>query len=240
MERVCTFGASIKGERHQLQGRLNDDAWMSGSGRFGSFICVADGVGSAPNGRKGAKEACNAVRAVLGMAHVAVNDVGSSLQEFAKHIESTWIELIKPDSPEACATTCLVAWRKPDGTILVGGIGDGMIVARVDGATRWVVGPPEDKFNSSTVTLGQGRQWDGFETSARSTFQILLATDGVADDTRPETINEFIDWLIAEIGTLNGPDRRSRLRHALRKWPTPGSDDDRTLAILHGASRRIM
>jgi len=236
--RVRTFGASITGKRHQLQRKPNDDAWLSGSGHFGSFVCVADGVGSARNARKGAKEACNAVRAVVGMAHVALGDVCSTLQDFAKHIETTWADLIRPDQPEECATTCLVAWHKRDGSLLVGGIGDGMIIARVDGETRWVVGPPHDKFNASTSTLGQGCRWAGFEISAPSTFQILLATDGVADDTRPEKINEFIDWLMAEIGTLDTAGRRSKLRNALWNWPTPGSDDDRTLSVLHGVLRR--
>ena len=53
--KLIAFGASVTGSQHKHDRRPNEDAWMGGQSKFGTFIAISDGLGSKPNARQGAK-----------------------------------------------------------------------------------------------------------------------------------------------------------------------------------------
>jgi hypothetical protein len=60
----------------------------------------------------------------------------------------------------------------------------------------------------------------------------LLASDGVADDLRPGHIPALMDHLVQHLGPMDRRSRATALRSELRNWPTPGHQDDKTLAMM--------
>ena len=88
MSRKCqSFGASVRGPLHKRNRELNQDAWLSSSGVFGSLIVVCDDLGSKPKSRLGAKAACHAVReAAIRWAKVD----GAPLSYLSKLVNINW------------------------------------------------------------------------------------------------------------------------------------------------------
>jgi hypothetical protein len=139
--------------------------------------------------------------------------------------------------PENAATTCLLAVATKGGTWIVGGIGDGLAIIRSGSAFRVVVGDRGEGFANETAALGMpkgSRAWS-FEEFPPSEDErvVVLATDGVSDDLRPERLEAFCDWLVEPSLGRTAAERARYLAKELRAWPTPGHLDDKTLAVVH-------
>ncbi|MGC4890483.1 PP2C family serine/threonine-protein phosphatase [Micromonospora sp. DT227] len=232
------FGASVCGPAHRRHHVAKQDAWWGITGRFDSLVVVADGLGSRPHSRLGAVAVCRAAhRAVRGLADHEVPDPS---RLFAR-IETNWrVELAHRD-PAECSTTVMLSLVHRSGGVLVGQVGDGLIAFGSGHATERLV-TERAGFGNETDALGlPGRRplWRSrWLPSPPSGFRVLLATDGVADDLRPESIGQFIDHLEQEFRPLPPPERHRRLVAELRAWPTPGHFDDKTLA-LHWTNRGV-
>lgn len=227
---VC--GASVRGPAHCSQARPNEDAWRRASGAFGTVLVISDGVGSRPQARLGAQMACRAVcGAVRGWRGGRV-----VLSRLLQQIESDWRRGIAPANPCDSAATCLFAWMRPKGQLIVAGKGDGMAVAiRPNRKPHWVVGPRALGFANETMALGASTEletWEHWSLKGSSEIAVVLATDGVSDDLLPERANDFVSWLVAQ-SRRRTPRARSRaIRHQLLNWPTPNHLDDKTLTVL--------
>lgn len=233
---VC--GASVRGPAHRSQARPNEDAWRRASGAFGTVLVISDGVGSCPQSRLGAQVAC---RAVCGAVRAWRGD-RVVLSRLLEQIESDWRRGIAPANPRDSAATCLFAWMRPMGQLIVAGKGDGMAVAiRPHRKPHWVVGPRLLGFANETAALGptvELETWKHWSSKGSSEIAVVLATDGVSDDLLPDRANDFLSWLIAQT-QRRAPSARSRaIRHQLLNWPTPNHLDDKTLAVLLAQSGR--
>jgi serine/threonine protein phosphatase PrpC len=230
--RVRTIGASIAGPRHVRAGRANQDAWASCRLPQGVVIVVSDGVGSCRYAEIGSRAACRAVRdAVQSMRS------GTPATELTERITAAWSLRLKWRNPTECAATCLFSVRTHDGRLIVGGLGDGLVVVTsADGATEPRVIPLRGGEFGETVALGDGREsrsWVVEEFDDRDgQLRTLLASDGVSQDLSQDRLQAFHDWLIATLGKLSTRRWRARLRRQLQAWPTPGATDDRTLAVM--------
>jgi len=229
-----SFGASVRGPLHRKEGRPNEDAWLHATGAFGVLAVVCDGLGSKPNARIGSQAACQAVReAVLRWARVD----DAPVSYLAHLVEVLWRLRVHPLEPSSAATTCLLALASKTGGWVLGGVGDGLAIARTGGELRMVVGGRAEGFSNETTGLGASRgpsAWNLVQLAPTEEDRMaVLATDGVSDDLVPERLDGFFDWLA---GTFQGssPAERWRVLSAeLRAWPTPGHLDDKTLAVLH-------
>jgi Protein phosphatase 2C len=229
---VHVSGASVRGPAHLSQSRPNEDAWRKAAGPFGAVLVVSDGVGSSPRARLGAEMVCRAVCGTV-RSWSGRHVVPSRLFE---QIESDWRRRIAPVNPHDSAATCLFAWIRPNGRVIVAGKGDGMaVVAQPPRMVRWVVGPRVHGFGNETAALGttvDGQDWKHWTLKGSSELAIVLATDGVSDDLVPERISDFVTWLVEQM-KCRAPQARSRaIRRQLLSWPTPNHLDDKTLAVL--------
>ncbi len=228
-----SFGASVRGPLHQREGRPNEDAWLRSAGGYGSLVVVCDGMGSKPEARHGSKAACLAAKeAVVRWSKVA----DAPLSYLAHLVEVIWRLRIHPVEPGDAATTCLVALACADGTWVLGGVGDGIVVTKTGTALSTVLGERGAGFANETSALGVSRgprSWALVRLPPSDDDRVaILATDGVADDLVPERLNDFCDWLVDNFHDLTPLQRWRQLMAELRAWPTPKHLDDKTLAVL--------
>ncbi|MFC0526123.1 PP2C family serine/threonine-protein phosphatase [Phytohabitans kaempferiae] len=229
------FGASVRGPGHRHRRLPKQDAWRGTAGRFGSLVVVADGLGSRPHGGLGAVAACRAAhRAVRELAVTGVPDPA----DLFGRIEEHWRKEVEPLEPAECGTTVLLSLVHTSGGVLLGQVGDGLIAVET-GATAEPLVQQRPGFGNETDALGSGRPptWHSrWLLSPPAGFRVFMATDGVADDLRPDQVAGFVTELARQFVPLPPAERHRRLCAELRAWPTPGHFDDKTLA-LHWAER---
>lgn len=228
-----SFGASVRGPLHCQENKPREDAWLAASGRYGYVLVVCDGLGSRSNSRVGAEAACRAVRDAIrahsraGRAHVP---------QLLRLIHSLWNVRILPAAADDCATTCLFATVFPWGELLVARLGDGVAaLVHTDGSMDIAEGT-ERSFGNVTTGLGLTRSTTEWAILTRETLPsgsaILLATDGVSDDLRPEAVSAFVAHLLERFGPMPRGSRNRALQKDLNHWPTPRHLDDKTIAVL--------
>ncbi len=230
---LCSFGASETGPFHKSLGMPNEDAWLRTTGSFGSLIVLSDGVGSCRNARFGATAVC---KAVYNAARTWNRSPELKPYDFLSIIEILWEKIISPMDPAECKATCLLALCRPDGELLVGGIGDGVAVVKgVSSTLEWVIGPRSNDFSNTTPAMGNNAdasKWVLRSFRGYTDAVVMLATDGVSDDLIFEKISDFITWIISEFAEMPPLLRWHAIRKELRNWPTPRHTDDKTLALL--------
>lgn len=228
-ERVSYFGASVRGPAHRAQSKPNEDCWLGASGRFGTLIVVSDGLGSKPQSRWGAQSACAAsLRAVRSW----FAEDAKLVERLPERIEALWLDEVAPYGSTDCAATCLVALALRDGRVFVATLGDGMAAVRLGGVIERVEHPRGTAYFNETMCLGSAGTWSARCFGASEVDAVVLASDGVADDLRPERVSDFVGWLAEDIAPLAPPLRWRTLCRELTDWPTPRHLDDKTIAML--------
>lgn len=218
----------MTGPRHRYLGEPNQDAWAPLRSRSFRGAVVADGLGSAPRGRLGARTACRAV--ALGLRTWV--DTDAPPDTLGPLIESAWTVLLGDTHPRSARTTCLFGAVLADGGILTGQLGDGLVtVVSDEGSSQG----DSDRvgFGNETHALGTGAEWQIQRRPFSEASILLLATDGVADDLAPGAIPEFAQHLVQTYGPLPPRKRWRRLATDLSNWPVPHHLDDKTVATLY-------
>jgi serine/threonine protein phosphatase PrpC len=227
------FGISVCGPFHRKAGQPRQDAWLAGHRRYGDFIVVADGLGSRSKSDLGAKIACLAFRDALALWAASPK---RRPEHLGAMVDLIWAMRIPESEVAEYATTCLFASAFLDGSIVTGRLGDGLIARVVTGAPGYVDTGRDTDFGNETRALGirhQASAWDvRLISKHRGDLNILLATDGIADDLIPGRIEEFLTWLTASYGMMDARKRHQLLRSELEHWPTPHHLDDKTMAVL--------
>lgn len=231
------FGASVQGVLHKKENRPNEDAWEKKKTRFTQTVVVSDGMGSKPNARLGAKMACKAVNESLKF-WAKVPDAPPV--DLLRLIHLHWRLQVLPHAERDSATTCLFATVLASGKLVLAQLGDGMVALREPDGTVTRLDTVKEGFGNETTGLGVAKSSKEWSVITRSRpapgTAILLASDGVADDLKPNCIGEFIQVLLDEFAPLSPKKRYQALASELRQWTTENHLDDKTLALLwhHG------
>jgi hypothetical protein len=229
-------GASVRGPAHERAGEPNQDAWYARAGRTGALVVVADGMGSRPAAREGARAAVGACREAW--RHWAASPNGSG-EDLVRLIEVLWRLRLGGTPVGDAATTCLVGALRGDGSGVALQLGDGLVGLRDLAGVFRAIAPEREGFASTTVALGTPhglRDWTIAPIAAlQPGTAMLLTTDGVADDLVPERRAALVAWIVEEIGAAPSP--RRRLGQALREWPVPRHLDDKTLVLVWEPAR---
>ena len=229
---VLIAGASVRGRAHRRAGQPNQDAWTKWLGVQGAGIAVCDGLGSRPHSQRGAQAGGRAVRDAL---RPWLRAEGVSTDALVRLTHLFWGLKIAPLAPAECATTCLFAHLRPDGRLLFGGIGDGLVLVRdACGQVQGTSDTPRD-FSNETPALGVSKaitDWRLHEVQFGPGSIAVLATDGVSEDLVFERRADFAAFVVERIGPMEPSARSIALRRLLHEWPTKGHIDDLTLAIL--------
>lgn len=200
--------------------RVSDDC--ADASPEGDAVAVADGVGSAPLGSLGSH---TAVALVLGEVREAAR-AGVSPGALGELLARRYREVTRAD--RQLATTCLFAVATDD-HVYVGQAGDGLAgVLLEDGwfaltSQRGVWANQTDALPRASVNC---HAWARCDVRA-----VFLATDGVSDDLVPGREAELVRALVAIAGE-GAAALHTRLHTWLSAWPTRGSVDDRSVALL--------
>jgi serine/threonine protein phosphatase PrpC len=226
-----SFGASVIGPGHIAVGKPNQDAWLAFQHERGDGIVVSDGLGSKSLSDFGSRAACLAVaRAVNGCLDNELGDYESLFES----IKTKWLSLIVPLEPDTCAATCLFAFRRGNGEIWLGMLGDGLAAAiKTDGSVVALFDDKSESFSNVTTALSSelsSKEWQVLSLPEEECVAVLLCTDGVADDL--DNVDGFVKGCIESHRNLAAVTANRHLREMLANWPTPKHSDDKTIACL--------
>lgn len=228
-----SFGASVVGPYHKAKKMLNEDAWLQASGAFGSLIVISDGVGSCRNARLGAKAVC---KAVYDATKNWDNAITLEIYNLSSQIETRWRNYIDPINPKDCMATCLFAICRPNGELIIGGLGDGIAAVKSNlSPARLIIGNRGADFANITLALGGQEDTTKWVLQSVRDYKdaiVMLATDGVSDDLIEDKIDDFLMWMVQEFADMPPIRRWHSIRRELKHWPTPRHTDDKTLAFL--------
>jgi hypothetical protein len=177
-------------------------------------------MGSRPHAQAGARAAC---RAVVDAVRQWRRHANAPTEILLGLVHLLWRARIAPKSPEDCACTCLFVAIEADGSGMAAQIGDGLILLRDNDGVATVASRSESAFSNETGALGITSRisgWSQVQLDKRART-VVLCTDGVADDLLPDRLEEFVDWLVTDVGSEEPEMRRRVLERALRTWPTP-------------------
>ncbi|MCA9713256.1 MAG: protein phosphatase 2C domain-containing protein [Myxococcales bacterium] len=221
---------SVRGPAHVRSGERCQDAWLAIPDSDASLAVVCDGMGSRSRAREGATAATLATRDAWRWWRCS--PVGS-VADLIRLIEVRWRLRLGAIPPDAASTTCLFYAEDGHGRASVGQLGDGMI-ARRDATGDVVIHRRLASEFGATSALGVRHtlaDWSyRLATPLRPGESVLMATDGVAEDLRPERIGDLMRWVIDELGAQEHGNRQ--LRSELRSWPVPHHRDDKTLLVM--------
>lgn len=233
---LSAVGTSVVGPSHAEAGEPCQDACGVRGWRGGWIACVADGLGSRSQSGKGA-------RCAVRMAMQALRrelDHQQEMRELATRIYRAWLGAMGPDRADEAATTLLIAACTPQGQVRTWQLGDGMVLIRSQGQVR-VLTPPRSGFGNETRAMGIDRAWSSWSTHefalSQPGDQVILMTDGVADDLDERSLHAFPLALHRHISGLSRRRARRWLTHELTHWGTPGHSDDKSLALIFKKGR---
>lgn len=237
--RACIVTVTAKGRRHMATGEQNQDAVLSlvrEQAPSSALLAAADGLGSCRFSDIGSRLAVRTIadRRDL-LREVLLNRM--TFEEASRQIGDAWIrglsDSLGPVPVEEYDSTLLFAFWEND-ELIVAQLGDGLIQWRIDGQDAEELFGRGGDFANRTSSLVTGRPW-AFRRIRLGCFRqhsVLLATDGIADDLKPEHRSRLTELLAREV-RLNGPERAAAvIEEWVRDWPTYGHSDDRTLAFL--------
>lgn len=238
---IVAVGVSASGACHEKDEIPNQDSVLVCLHDGFGAIAVADGLGSCARSHEGAYRAVRITLDMLGQRCTA----GGSMDDpraIMEQITFAWKRSFQGMNVREFDTTLLFA-AVCGQSVLAGGIGDGMIQLSAAGHHAIEVLPPRSGFADQTTSIASEgalaqlafARFD-IETS-HLPFVALLATDGVSDDVDPCLRPRFASTVGAKL-LADGVDKaRSELTGWLQNWITPGSTDDRSLAVLAVTNR---
>lgn len=228
--------ASVRGPGHLLNGLPNQDACAVLSLKEGMAFIISDGVGSKKHADVGS-------RAVIQAVTMAIKTWRKFPQAPANHllrlIHTYWELYVLPYERDDCATTCLFTFIAHDHRCVMGQVGDGVILFKLDGHS-YVLHEKEDDYLNSTIPLHLARRtdWRIEDFYIEDTFELFMATDGVSEDLVVENRFEYMTHLFEVIQQVETQKKKNQqLKKILKQWKNPYNSDDKSLIIY---SRKVM
>lgn len=220
--------------------KVNQDAYKIGADpeKQLAYIIVADGLGSSKFSDKGSATIADIIEKWIleklpGYAFLSDNVVNIMV----KRIVSEWNaaydlnEIYDYDS-----TVHIAVFYK--GSILVGGIGDGMALLSYDQLVCKDHIDEKNLFSNVTNSMCSMNVMElmDFEIIPADFFKdkaiVILATDGIADDLIPEKKLTLLDYFqeVLRNGGIN--KLQTELEEWISDWETENHSDDKTLCYL--------
>jgi len=232
MTRWHSFGASVIGPSHLVDGKPNQDAWLAFYNACGDGIVVSDGLGSKQRSDYGSRAACLAVARAADASPVPPQDADEGLFD---RIKDNWLSLIVPLAPSECSATCVFALRLGNGFVRMAMLGDGLAAAvKKDGSVVSLYDDKSEGFSNITSAITpntSAADWRDVSLVEEECIAVLLCTDGVADDLVDR--DGFVKGLVETHRGLATVTADRHIREMLASWPTPKHSDDKTIACLY-------
>lgn len=223
-------GATVIGLAHSTEGMPNQDAMAVCGHLGGGFVAVADGLGSRPRSHVGSRLAVRLAKDLLAR-QTRPGEERNDIRTFYQ----AWLKGLHGLVPEQAATTLLSASCTRDGHCQIWQLGDGLVLFRSEGKFG-TLDAKRGGFCNETEALGITRSfaaWKG--TRVRITLPgdgVMLLTDGLADDLKPEQLELFFDYMRKAVCRRSRRSAKIWLRTQINVWPTARHADDKTIALI--------
>lgn len=193
-EKCRAFTYSRIGENHTLAGLDNQDKVVFERLDNSWYMVIADGVSSAACAREGAQAAVCVIRKLcerISDDKRLLNDIDA----IKVYVVKSWKEQIGADWDEYATTVNFVIYV--DHTILTGQIGDGLIVAEVDGNSL-VLTEKDEFYSTETYALGAAVKKSTFTirvVEGNERIRVYMASDGIGKEINETSRFELIEYL---------------------------------------------
>ncbi len=222
---------STIGKSHIAAGLPNQDAVKITKHENGNILVIADGVGSEMHSELASQAATEAVTEVLCSLDAGV----LAEEDIAEMLCGTFRKHLAAKCTQRTATTCIFCAHLFRKGIFLGQIGDGICCGYQNGSP-FVLAEKDADFVNVVVPLTSdcsSERWKILKLGATEELELMLATDGIADDILPGKEADFAHHLINVVEAEPVPDRKTALKNILDHWETPISFDDKTIALYH-------
>ncbi len=234
--KIHVGGLSKKG----VDKKINQDTFRIGADteKELAYIIVADGLGSCRHSEQGAEKIADILEEWLweklsGYAFLSDN-VANIL---AKRMVESWHESYGIEKSNDFDTTVhLAAFYK--GSLIFGGIGDGMVLVSYDDLVCKDHVASQDLFGNVTDSMCSlnAEELLDFEIVPEKAYHekaiVIISTDGISDDLIPEkklTLPGYFQKVLKEKGI---DELQGELKEWLDDWKTDGHSDDKTICYL--------
>ena len=187
---------SKTGSGHFSRGEENQDRCLYGRiGKNTFYLALADGVSSALYATEGAEAAVQTIKIVsedIATGKMAVDN----LKDLQTMIVRTWKRRFSTRWNECAATLNFVIFH--NNRVLVGRIGDGLIVSETDGACCVSV-TDEEFYSTETAALGEVVSRKDFEIClypAEEAFCAYMVSDGIGKEIAESSRKELNRYLL--------------------------------------------
>ena len=226
---LLLVACSCIGKNHIASGLPNQDAYWTSHYPYGDIIVVADGVGSEKHSEYASQAVVKAVDSVfsqIAQETLAVEDLVDSLCfQFRQYLNELY-----DGTPSTTCVFCVNLFSKG---LFIGQIGDGICCGYINGE-QFVFQHKDASFANIVNPLTPGcppDRWSLMHFSNIQEVEVLLATDGVADDILPGRESEFAHYMVDLVEKAE--KRLDALNDILQNWETPQSNDDKTIGLYH-------
>lgn len=193
-EKCRAFTYSRIGENHTLAGQDNQDKAVFEKLGDSWYMVIADGVSSAACAREGAQAAVGVIRKLCERIlddKQLLNDIDA----IKVYVVKSWKEQIGSDWNEFATTVNFAIYV--DHTLLTGQIGDGLIVADVDGNSL-ILTENDEFYSTETYALVAAVKKSTFTIRAvegKNRIRVYMASDGIGKEINEASRIELIEYL---------------------------------------------
>ncbi len=234
IEPLVFSGCTLQGPLHARRGVPNQDAFLCRTFKNGGVAAVADGLGSQCQSHIGAQAACACVAEAVKLWS-RFRSCGRD--QLIPLICSLWDIRTYPLEAEQCGSTCLFAAALRPDRLVLGQVGDGLILYDVNGETGVLCGKEDEFLNLTTPVYAarDPRKWSYREFDlTEDGFTVCLMTDGISSALVDGMEGAFLQTLAEDLRGRKTNSRRNRaLRQMLEAWDKP-TVDDKTIVVMEG------
>ena len=233
--KIFIGGVSVKG----IEKTINQDSYRIGGNSENelAYIIVADGLGSCKSSDQGSER----------IVQIVENWILNKLPDYAflsdnvanilsKRMFEEWNSSFDGSMHDFDTTVHVALYYK--GSILIGGIGDGMLLFEYDDIECRDFIDDKNLFSNITnsmCSLNADELMDFQVISSdycKNHATVIISTDGIADDLIPEKKNTLPEYFKHTLDTDGMDSLQNELQDWIINWRTDAHSDDKTLCYL--------
>jgi hypothetical protein len=230
-DNTIQYSYSEIGKRHVDAGTDNQDSVFVGKVCEETYcMVVSDGVSSCKLSKYGSEATIDTIRRLAEKLHqdeMSVDD----LDEIKRFIVRDWKSHFDEDWNEYGTTLNFVIWWKHN--ILVGQIGDGLIIGESDGES-FLMTDMDECYSVETFALAEVVLKSSIQLLVRKNVKnisVVAMTDGIGKEINLESLKEFFKYFVELISNNDEEIKNSEIESWMSQLRLK-NDDDKTIGVL--------
>jgi hypothetical protein len=230
-------GISVKGTRNKKEKNINQDAFLIKVKQNVAFIVVADGLGSCKNSGEGARLAVACLEEWIEKDLSTYSPSDEMITILNHKLVDRWKLKITKGNFKDYDTTLLYA-IVVNNSLIVGGIGDGMIICQMNNHLE-EFSLTKNEFTNTTVSIASKNAKDFMKgkmmklQNENLPLTIIVTTDGISEDLNPNNKALLPKYLYNQLRDTDIIAVQEEIEKWVTDWKTENHTDDRTFCMLN-------